>query len=529
MPIILSLTTRRLRRRESARRARRKRIKDKPVRRTHFPMTHLVLVFVLSVGMVSFVAARFEGDPAAERFNTELVLQNIELPAPTVATPAEPTERPAPAEPLAAIDAPPAPAPRPLLARATLPESDSAIATAAAPGLQAATITASFESTEAGSVASQAAPPEPVYHTYVEQVRQGDNLSRIFARQGLSPTVLHRLTHSGPLARRLTHIFPGHELTFLLDDYGELVRLDYSPGPLETLRFERDGTTFTGQALSREPDRVPTYKQGVIDHSLFVASQRAGLDDDVTMRLAQIFQWDIDFVLDIRKGDEFHVLFEELYLGSDFIGYGDILAAEFVNQKDTHQALLYIDEQDERRYYNPAGESMRKAFLRAPVSFTRISSNFNLRRKHPLFKTTMPHRGIDYAAPTGTPVMAAGDGRIVTATSNRASGNYIVVQHGEQFVTKYLHLSKFARGTRKGARVRQGQVIGYVGRTGWATGPHLHYEFLVNGTHRNPRTVELPDAQPVPGQERDRFLSQTGPHLALLQSFRQQQQIAALE
>ena len=233
--------------------------------------------------------------------------------------------------------------------------------------------------------------------------------------------------------------------------------------------------------------------------------------------------------LDIRKGDEFHVLFEELYLGEKFIGYGDILAAEFLNQKDVYQATYYKNQSGDGNYFNPQGDSMRKAFLRAPVSFSRISSNFNLRRKHPLFKTTRPHRGIDYAAPQGTPIMASGDGYISQIGKNSSNGNYIVLQHGEQFTTKYLHMSKFARDMKKGRRVKQGQTIGYVGRTGYATGPHLHYEFLVNGTHRNPRTVTLPNAQPVPTGERDRFAAQTQPHLALLKSYQEQQQLAAAD
>ena len=170
---------------------------------------------------------------------------------------------------------------------------------------------------------------------------------------------------------------------------------------------------------------------------------------------------------------------------------------------------------------------MRKEFLRAPVEFTRISSNFNLRRRHPLFNRSMPHRGIDYAAPVGTPVLAAGDGRVQIAGRTRPNGNYIVLRHGETFQTKYLHLTRFAKGVRVGRRVRQGEVIGYVGATGYATGPHLHYEFLVNGVHRNPRTVELPPAAPVAAQERQRFLAQTTPLLARLEGFQQGQAVAA--
>ena len=390
--------------------------------------------------------------------------------------------------------------------------------------------TQSTAAQSAGELASQALAPQPAAPdlvTHDEEVRSGDNLFNIFRRVGLSPGVLHKVMTSGPLAERLKQIFPGHLLSFTTTQDNQLVRLDYSSGPLETLQFTRDGDSFLGKTVNREPQRVRTYKKGVIDHSLFVASQRAGLADEVTMRLAQIFQWDIDFVLDIRKGDEFHVLFEELYLGEEFIGNGRILAAEFVNRKDTHKAILYTNEQGDEHYYNPAGESMRKAFLRAPVSFSRISSNFNLRRKHPLFKTNKPHRGIDYAAPSGTPVVAAGDGRVVQASKNSASGNFIILQHGEQFTTKYLHLSKFARNLSKGKRVKQGQTIGYVGRTGWATGPHLHYEFVVNGTHRNPRTVQLPNATPVPTAERARFVDQTSPYLDLLKQYREQHQVAA--
>ena len=196
------------------------------------------------------------------------------------------------------------------------------------------------------------------------------------------------------------------------------------------------------------------------------------------MRLAQIFQWDIDFVLDIRPGDQFFVLYEELYLDGEYIGTGEILAADFINQQNTYSAVTFTNTTGNTDFYTPKGISMRKAFLRAPVEFSRISSSFNLRRRHPLHKTIRPHRGIDYAAPTGTPILAAGDGRIKTASRTNSNGRYIVIQHGEQFVTKYLHLSKFGKNIKSGRKVRQGQIIGYVGSTGWATGPHLHLSLI---------------------------------------------------
>jgi len=436
-----------------------------------YPKPHFFLVGVLSLGLTTFVIAQFNDDAEDDRFTTESVLLSI-------------------------------------------PEiSINRLAGATEDNLPADTTTRS-------------ATPRETFIEKSAQVAPGDSMARIFKQLGIPDRELALLLESKPLGPRLKNIFPGHDLRFTLNANNELLKLAYSPGPLETLEFERVGDRFIGHDVQREPERVTAYKHAKIDHSLFIASQRAGLDDVLTMRIAQIFQWDIDFVLDIRKGDEFYVLFEELYLEDKFIGFGDVLAAEFVNQGDSYQALQYEDPHGQKGYFNPRGENMKKAFLRAPVEFSRISSNFNLRRKHPLHKRTMPHRGIDYAAPRGTPILAAGDGKVITASKSGSNGNYIVLQHGEQFVTKYLHLSKFARGMRTGKRIVQGDTIGYVGSTGWATGPHLHYEFLVNGSHKNPRTVKLPDATPVPGQELAAFNKQARPLISLLNNYKQQIQLA---
>jgi murein DD-endopeptidase MepM/ murein hydrolase activator NlpD len=441
----------------------------------------MVLVGLLSLGLCSFVVAKFTADDSADRFTTEAVLLNI-------------------AEPAAASPAPGQFDP------ATLP-------VALAP-----------------SQAISEVEPATSYSEKQTQVKPGDSLAVIFQREGIAARELQRLLASKPHGTRLTNIFPGHQFTFTFaqgpTEDPTLVKLAYSPGPLEALEFERIGDAFVGREVTQEPERTTAYKHATIDHSLFVSSQRAGLNDALTMRLAHIFQWDIDFVLDIRKGDEFYVLYEELYLGEEFIGPGEILAAEFINQGDSYQALLYTDENGESGYYSPEGNNMRKAFLRAPVEFSRISSNFNLRRVHPLFKRTMPHRGIDYAAPSGTPIIAAGEGTVTSASRSKANGNFVVIKHGEQFVTKYLHLSKFARGIRRGARVKQSQIIGYVGATGWANGPHLHYEFLVNGIHKNPRTVKLPDVAPIRGDELPRFNNQATPLISRLESYKQQTQLA---
>lgn len=364
--------------------------------------------------------------------------------------------------------------------------------------------------------------PAPLNEVIVE-VKPGDSLSRLFSAHDIPARDLAMLLECEPLGPRLKSIFPGHTLTFQLNDAQTLVGLRYTPGPLAEVEFERVGDGFIGREVVREPERIATYRSGTIDHSLFVASQRAGLDDALTMQLAQLFQWDIDFVLDIRAGDRFHVVYEALYLGDEFVRNGDILAAEFINQDRSYVAVMFEDAEGRRDYFEPNGASMRKAFLRAPVEFSRISSNFNMRRRHPVLNRVIPHRGIDYAAPTGTPILAAGDGRVITAARNKYNGNYLFIQHGEQYKTKYLHLSAFARGVKAGARVRQGQVIGYVGATGMVTGPHLHYEFLVDGVHRNPRTVTLPNAAPIESQSRPAFQQQSAERLAVLARYKADQ------
>ena len=354
-----------------------------------------------------------------------------------------------------------------------------------------------------------------------EMVKVGDSMALIFARRNFSASALYALTQTAH-GETLTGIFPGARLTFESKN-DQLTALTYEPGPLERVVFsrEQDGS-FISEEIFTEPEKVLTYKHGIISNNLFSTSQAIGLPDNLTMQLAQIFQWDIDFVLDIRPGDEFFALVEEQYLDGEFIGFGDILSARFVNQGRTFTAVRYTTENGVSDYFNAQGRSMRKAFLRAPVEFSRISSSFNLRRKHPLYKTVRPHRGIDYAAPPGTPILAAGDGRVEIASRTKPNGRYVVIKHGEQFVTKYLHLSKFARGIKSGKRVNQGQIIGYVGSTGYATGPHLHYEFLVNGVHQNPRTVSLPQAKPVNDQEISRFRERTFENLLLLDHFNQQ-------
>lgn len=347
-----------------------------------------------------------------------------------------------------------------------------------------------------------------------EAVKSGDNLSKIFSRIGLSAQTLYTLVNLDDNTKRLKNLLPGELISYQLLDSGELNRLKYALSLEQTLIIERQQDTFVSRIDNKTIEYRSAYAAGVIEDSLFLAGKKARLTDSQVMQLAGIFDWDIDFILDIREGDSFSVIFEEKYLDGEMIGHGDIIAAEFINQGARYQAVRYTDSQGFSNYYTPEGLSMRKAFLRAPLKFSYISSNFKPHRFHPILKKWKAHRGIDYRAPTGTPIRAAGDGKVIESGYNQYNGKYVFLQHGQGIVTKYLHMSK--RAVSKNKRVRQGEVIGYVGATGLAEAPHLHYEFLVNGVHKNPRTVSLPKAEPVASSEKNRFLTMTEPLLSEL-------------
>ncbi|WP_339900055.1 peptidoglycan DD-metalloendopeptidase family protein [uncultured Gilvimarinus sp.] len=348
-------------------------------------------------------------------------------------------------------------------------------------------------------------------------VRSGDSLSTLFKRAGLNDGHVYELTSTCKEAKGLTRIMPGHEIVFYLDDNGQLQKLSHITNRLSSTHFERDEEGFVSVEEIKQPEIRTAYKEATINSSLFLAGQAVDMHDALIMELANIFGWDVDFALDIRKGDHFSVLYEEKFLEGEKIGTGAILAAEFTNQGHKFQAVRYTNAAGDSHYFTPDGESMRKAFLLAPLDFRRISGNFNPKRLHPIFKTVRPHRGTDYAADTGTPVWASGDGRVVAAGYTKPNGNYVFIQHGNNIQTKYLHLNK--KLVKTGQRVKQRQVIGTVGSTGYATGPHLHYEFLLDGVHRNPRTIvqKLPKAASVPKAEMAQFRAQTAPKVAQLQ------------
>lgn len=343
------------------------------------------------------------------------------------------------------------------------------------------------------------------------QIKRGDNLAKIFDKLGFTAQQLYRVTTSGKEAKLLKKVHPGDILRVATDTSGQLVQLVHEINDVETLMITRQQERFIAEIETREIETRTEFTHAVIDSSFWNAGLSAGITDNQIMRIADIFGWDIDFALDIRKGDEFSVLYETQYVDGEFVGYGKILAAEFINRDETFQAILH----DNGSYYTPNGRAMRKTFLRSPVKFTYVSSNFNPNRLHPVTGRVRPHNGTDYAAATGTPVMSAGDGKVLKASYSRLNGNYVFIQHGESYVTKYLHLSR--KHVRTGDRVKQGELIGRVGATGRVTGAHLHYEFLVNGAHRNPRTVELPKSKSLSESELPAFRQHADQLVAVLQ------------
>ena len=337
------------------------------------------------------------------------------------------------------------------------------------------------------------------------RIASGDTLDGLFRRNQLDIGDLARISRLPVAAERLRFLRPGD--TVRIDhDGGRIVSMRKTVSVNQELRVGMlaDGG-FTAEVAALPLEVRETLRHGVIETSLFESAATAGLDDNMIMNLAGIFAWDIDFVLDIRRGDEYTLMFEEYWRDGEKIGNGEIIAAEFVNRGRVVQAFRHIDDNGRSDYFAADGRSVRKAFIRAPVDFTRISSNFNPNRRHPILNTIRAHRGVDYAAPRGTPIKAAGDGKVIFRGRKNGYGNTVILQHGGNITTLYAHLSSFAKTAPSGSRVEQGEVVGFVGATGLATAPHLHYEYRVNGVHRNPRTVKLPAAQPIDKRYADDF------------------------
>jgi murein DD-endopeptidase MepM/ murein hydrolase activator NlpD len=348
-------------------------------------------------------------------------------------------------------------------------------------------------------------------------VNHNDTLDGIFRRLKLRLSDLASLRGLPGLKARLDSLRPGESLRLMHRD-GSLFGLERRLNEAETLKVVREGSGLKADVLQNPLEARPRIVRGVINSSLFEAVGAAGGHDQTAVALADIFGWDIDFVLDIQPGDSFVVSYQELYQDGVYVKDGPIQAALFINQGRQYRAVRYVDPEGNAHFYTPDGRSMHKAFLRTPVEFTRVSSRFNSARLHPILNTIRAHKGVDYAAPIGTPVRAAGEGRIRYAGPKGGYGNVVEIDHTRSIVTVYGHLSRFAKGTRVGQHVTQGTVIAYVGMTGLATGPHLHYEYRVNGVFKNPQTVSLPDAEPIDARWRPDFLAHSAPLLACLET-----------
>lgn len=350
-------------------------------------------------------------------------------------------------------------------------------------------------------------------------VKKGDTLSSIFSDLDIH-NQLTSILNLGKQANPFKKIYPGQKLHFTFGSDG-IDKLELEKSITQSLVLLKDNDSYIINESDRELDKVSQVATGIINQSLFLAGQDAGMSDALIMSLAGIFGWDVDFALDIREGDSFTVVYEELYLEGEKVGDGNIIAAEFVNNNHTYRAYRYTDSNGKTEFYSPDGKSMRKPFMRTPVDLARISSHFNLRRKHPVLNKIRAHKGVDYAASTGTAIKATGDGKVVHRGRKGGYGNTIILRHGNTYTTLYAHMSKYANKTGVGSRVRQGQIIGYIGSTGLATGPHLHYEFRVNGVHRNPLKVKLPSANPLPEAEMKNFQASIQPMIAQLDAYTQ--------
>jgi murein DD-endopeptidase MepM/ murein hydrolase activator NlpD len=370
-----------------------------------------------------------------------------------------------------------------------------------------------FAQTEPAATTTASKPTTDPSHKRLT-VSKGDTLSTLFSKAGLSSNDLHDAVNSSKDAKRFSRLNIGQVLEFDLSANGQLKRLQSQLSDLESISLDK---TAQGYAFKREmvkPDVRTTYTRGTINSSLSQSGQRAGLSHSLTMDMANVFGYDIDFSEDIRQGDEFELVYEQKVINDKVVGNGSILSARFINRGKTFTAIRYTNKQGVSSYYTADGNSMRKAFIRSPVDFARISSGFSMGRRHPILNKIRAHKGIDYAAARGTPIKAAGDGKVMLAGRQGGYGNVVIIQHNNSYKTLYGHMQGFAKGVKTGTSVKQGQVIGYIGTTGLSTGPHLHYEFQVNGVHVNPLSIKTAMADPINNAEKARFLQQSKPLMA---------------
>ncbi len=346
---------------------------------------------------------------------------------------------------------------------------------------------------------------EPQLEKELYTIKKGDTLGSIFKKQNIDTSLAHYISQHSQ-AKQLVNLSINRKLTFLSDpETKELKKIVYPVTSLSELTVNIDN----GMVLDASIDELAYSKvqhevSAEITSSLYESALEAGLSINLVMEMVRIFGWDIDFVQDIRSGDTFHVIFDDYRIDAKKVADGNILAAEFTTQNQTYRGIRFEDEKGDISYYSPNGESMLGTFLRTPVELSRISSRFG-KRKHPISKKWKKHNGVDYAARTGTPIKATADGKVIHAGRKGGYGKTVILRHAGRFTTLYAHMNGYAKGVRTGSRVKQGQIIGYVGSTGYSTGPHLHYEFRVDGVHRNPLTYKTPKASSVSKESLAKF------------------------
>ena len=346
-------------------------------------------------------------------------------------------------------------------------------------------------------------------------VKPGQSLSDVFQEQGFAASDLQRALDSQDDASALRRLRPGNEFAFDVSSDGSLLAMRFDRGDAARVVLRFDGDIVREEVEDRAVERRVEVAHGVVNRSLFEAGDQAGMSDSMTLKLANAFGYDIDFAQDLRQGDSFSVIYDTVYRDGEQLRGGDILAATFINQGKRYTAIRYTNSSGDTLYYTEDGRPLRKSFLRTPVEFTRISSVFSSGRMHPVLGRMRAHRGVDYAAPSGTPIRAAGAGKIAFRGWQNGYGNVVIIQHEGKYTTLYGHMSRFAN-VKVGQNIAQGSTIGFVGMTGLATGPHLHYEFRLGGVHRDPLTVTLPPPEPLPAAQLAQFRKMASPMLAKL-------------
>ncbi len=340
-------------------------------------------------------------------------------------------------------------------------------------------------------------------------VKSGDNYTAIAQGLGIPSTDTALMLELPDVKKKLDRLIPGEQLIFELSDTGQLISLSYELDREHRLRARMQDGAFVAEKESLGLEKRLMQAAGHVENSIFLAASAAGVSDALIMNMAEIFRWDVDFAMDIQPGDTFKIVYEGLFEGDQLKRTGQVLAVELTSRQKTHKAFYYKREGYKGAFYTADGRSLEKQFLRNPMEVVRITSPFNLSRRHPVLNTIRAHKGVDYGAATGTPIFATGKGKVAFIGGKGGYGKTVILQHGRKYSTLYAHMSRFGKGLKLGDRVEQGQVIGYVGKTGLATGPHLHYEFRINGKHTDPQTVNFPGAESLPKSEFANFEQQS--------------------